>query len=544
MFGAGTLVFTGGFEEHAIQFGPTPAPFSHGYPSAQETNLRIVRARRPRADIWNESGAAGVALINVNRMTGRFWVEDFDIGLLLRGCEENRILLERFRNNRVAVRLHNTPTEGFSNANFFFGGSIKTDGATRWPGAIHGVEFKNDISEPVEKDGDTSGVGGINGNTFVGLEFGPYNHNRDGYLSAFHGSGPRGAQQTAAKNLVLGLRFEAAQFDRASPGAKTYLLSGWGIVDNEFKFSRGNPTVSTLPNGYHLLIHGDEAADNLTLATNRFTGPSNWPAYKDEPVMIARWTYQDFVKVSRGDKRAKTMAPGNGIFWDPRTQAFHKSLVAHEVSRSDAGDARLVVDSTSFPGILFDLRHVAWPHERRIDVKALLAEDGGRFAAVAFDENYQSLEDPAAASLHFDSSQSYKYYLGSELTIAKSETHILFGPNVAYAFVGISRSKPSGCVKELRYFALGQADIRVVHDQNMVERFVQTASRSVVPMYETAEPVADDTPSLPAHDIYSKGTFVRNIAPSELGSTGGKYIITGWTWSGTKWLENRALTGN
>lgn len=52
----------------------------------------------------------------------------------------------------------------------------------------------------------------------------------------------------------------------------------------------------------------------------------------------------------------------------------------------------------------------------------------------------------------------------------------------------------------------------------------------------------------PTTGTWSQGDKVRNITPSELGSSGSKYVIEGWicTVSGTPgtWLEQRTLTGN
>jgi hypothetical protein len=52
----------------------------------------------------------------------------------------------------------------------------------------------------------------------------------------------------------------------------------------------------------------------------------------------------------------------------------------------------------------------------------------------------------------------------------------------------------------------------------------------------------------PTTGDWAQGDFVRNSAPSELGSASSKYVILGWicTVSGTPgtWLQCRVLTGN
>ncbi len=56
------------------------------------------------------------------------------------------------------------------------------------------------------------------------------------------------------------------------------------------------------------------------------------------------------------------------------------------------------------------------------------------------------------------------------------------------------------------------------------------------------------SPSIPTTGINLTGDFVRNSIPSELGTTGSKYIIHGWTCtaggSPGVWIQNRVLTGN
>lgn len=54
--------------------------------------------------------------------------------------------------------------------------------------------------------------------------------------------------------------------------------------------------------------------------------------------------------------------------------------------------------------------------------------------------------------------------------------------------------------------------------------------------------------TIPTAGTWSKGDFMLNSAPSELGTAGSKYLIHGWrcTVAGTPgtWLQCRFLTGN
>lgn len=57
-------------------------------------------------------------------------------------------------------------------------------------------------------------------------------------------------------------------------------------------------------------------------------------------------------------------------------------------------------------------------------------------------------------------------------------------------------------------------------------------------------------PSPPESGIFTRGDFIRNSQPVELGQLGEQYIIIGWTAvedgsaSPTSFVETRALTGN
>jgi hypothetical protein len=50
--------------------------------------------------------------------------------------------------------------------------------------------------------------------------------------------------------------------------------------------------------------------------------------------------------------------------------------------------------------------------------------------------------------------------------------------------------------------------------------------------------------SAPTTGTYNIGDFVRNSAPSELGSASSKYVIFGWIYLSGGWEECRFLTGN
>ncbi len=51
-------------------------------------------------------------------------------------------------------------------------------------------------------------------------------------------------------------------------------------------------------------------------------------------------------------------------------------------------------------------------------------------------------------------------------------------------------------------------------------------------------------PAAPTAGTWNIGDKVRNSAPAELGLVGSKYVIDGWIYTATGWLQQRTLTGN
>ena len=51
-------------------------------------------------------------------------------------------------------------------------------------------------------------------------------------------------------------------------------------------------------------------------------------------------------------------------------------------------------------------------------------------------------------------------------------------------------------------------------------------------------------PAPPATGSYTPGDFVRNSAPVELGPVGARYVVEGWTYLSTGFVEKRYFTGN
>lgn len=51
-------------------------------------------------------------------------------------------------------------------------------------------------------------------------------------------------------------------------------------------------------------------------------------------------------------------------------------------------------------------------------------------------------------------------------------------------------------------------------------------------------------PAAPSTGAFTPGDFVKNSNPIEMGTVGSKYVIEGWTYLATGFVQKRFLTGN
>ncbi|MCB9230067.1 MAG: hypothetical protein H6581_00240 [Bacteroidia bacterium] len=465
-------------------------------PSELET---IIRVERNTGNLADES--VGIVLTNVTGLTAHFYVSGFPVGINLRGenlhgCAYNKISLQRIKSCRVGLRLSTSGDKGFVNQNTFIHGRFSIHETPKLN--RHGVEFTCNNRHP------------INGNLFLNPCF-EGKANPDFFYSCFHGSGcPE--SHIANNNLIVGMRMEGPD----------YLLSGQKVGNNEFRFTYGNPNatvVSTLLNG------------SLELVQNRFAGPNNGLLFKDEPEMLASWGRSQLVGLSAGN----VSAPPLGAFWDGDIKKFLQKSPA-----SLKKDHFEINETLSFPGILFDLRTEKSIHLRRIDTKLILAHSGGRVAAVLFDDSNKLIKEPDQCTLSILGSSDSIFKSGSELTVSdgsnisnKGEIAIVFGEKVAFAFIGVSKGNGIAFLKEIRYYANGQANISVVKDPAIYAALADPGPDFT--LLDTLDPVANERPLNPGPgNGYPKGTFVRNFAPAGMGTSS---FVSGWIWDGANWLN-------
>lgn len=84
--------------------------------------------------------------------------------------------------------------------------------------------------------------------------------------------------------------------------------------------------------------------------------------------------------------------------------------------------------------------------------------------------------------------------------------------------------------------------------QSLARRLTDLWSALASTLNELVDRAEVSATAAPAVGTYKLGAFVRNSNPSELGTVGSKYIVSGWicTVAGTPgtWLQARILTGN
>lgn len=479
----GTLVFTGEGAD-AFVWGDPDELEGHVYLSAEPSSLRITRETRR----WDDD-VAGVTVANVYGLQLHVAVSDFDVGLRLLGadygCPYNTFFPNRLKDNRVAIQFR-VEGDGYVNQNTFFGGRVSTNTSISSTTHIHAIEAV------------LNGSSSVNGNAFYNLSV-ELSNRGDGYTSVVHGRGSA-AGSLFLFNQFFGFRFEATD----------YLLSGRGISNNEFHFTWGNPTLR----GATPLLRGDTPGDELELAKNRFLGNRSLPLGRDEPLSIARVTPSQLVVESDS---GQLMAPARG-FW------YHGPSGGVHLHRSGwvNGEAIGLGSSTDLLAQAFDLTDELESRRRQISVHVQsLPEQGGRVAAAAFDAEGTPLSAQEHCSLAYHSSSGF-YRQGRELDLREAVT-VVFGPDVARAYVGVVRGAQAAAVTQVEYFILGGSAIRRVLD-------VPGAAG-----LDTSDPVCDVAPAVPSAGAYPPaGTGVRNLAPA-VGRPGG------WTFDGARWLPQPDL---
>ncbi len=482
----GTLIYTGEGED-AFIWGAADG-IAHEYKSIFTSSLRLVRETKD----WSDAHA-GIVLDNVYNIYLAVHVENFETGLLLRGtdrgCAYNFLFLDRIKDNRVGIKLQTSPEgqgEGYVNQNTFYGGRFNTSSSTSSPLNVHGIEINHNSQNS------------SNGNVFYNPCFELFNGG-EGYSSVIHGSGADSGA-LFIMNQFFGFRFEGTD----------YLLSGRGIYHNEFYFTRGNPAVSNT----QVLINGDTPEENMAMAVNRFIGNRSQPLPKDLPVEIAGFSRSNAVIESDSDH---LFCPARGLWY----HGPNNTIMRHRPGALTE-DAIQLTYAYSLLGMAFDLSQETEPRRRIIYIEVQSpGGSSGRIAAAAFDSAGNKLTGSEHCNLNYYSSVEM-YVAGRDIGACET-LYVMFGPQVAVAYVGMTEGSSTSTFSQIRYYKLGGSDIRLI------------LNVPGAPGIDTDDPVSDVIPALPLPgNYYTPGTYVRNI-DAAVGQT------PGWTFDGSTWLAHPNL---
>lgn len=85
---------------------------------------------------------------------------------------------------------------------------------------------------------------------------------------------------------------------------------------------------------------------------------------------------------------------------------------------------------------------------------------------------------------------------------------------------------------------------RVVADQTLLRELREHAQQVNAVSEGRISGAYNAVPSVPTTGDYQQGDFVRNSAPTELGTAGSKFVVFGWVMTDTGFVPCRFLTGN
>lgn len=488
VFGPGALIFTGSGED-AFVWGSNENR-AHQYNSAAISSLRLIRSTQDFTDAF-----AGIACVNCFNVHLRLHVENFEKGLFLHADQDgvlyNFFYLARIKDNRVGIYMRTTGT-GAVNQNTFYGGRINTSSSTSSALNMHGIQI------------DHNSASSLNGNRWYNTNVELFNVGA-GFTSVIHGGGAT-AGNVFSNNTWEG-RFESTDF----------FMSGRDMSDNTMVFTRGLPEISNVL----AVLKGDTDFDTLSLARNVFTGNRNQP--------LGRLSMEKFATLRRNhmvleSTTSQMTGPARGIV--RITTLAGMDTAVHRPGTLQT-DSFLIPNQNDLFGFAIDLSKEVQDYKRVITVFAYSPTgDTGRILAEVFNSGGTELKGLGDTNLSFNATNDvYKTGLDGGAT---SGVTIVFGPNVATAYVGVANGTGTSEFSRVTLWAQADANMSLL------------LSAPLAPGLDTDWPVSDIVPDIPAAgDSLPDKFFVRNIVA-------GNAASLGWVWdnANTVWLPQALqLTG-
>lgn len=481
--GDGYIYFTGSGET-AVELGEATSN------TTVKGKIRIY-VERDSEDETDQN--AGIEVINVFSSFLDLDSRSFYKGIKLAADDGvvayNTIVVNRVQDSIISMEFAALGSTGYVNQNTIIGGRLGN--ATSSANDLKGVLYTND-----------SGAG-INGNVFYNTSF-EINNSGAGSSICFFGQSTTGEPDAGANTMFIGGRIEGPE----------YLIGGSVILsNNSFDFARA---------GYSETVAKDfiQPGSSLDLINNRF-GLSNRTLVSNQGIKIASYNRQDVVQNTPGGTSYIT-APSDGAFWweDIFYNARPDSLGLGETIKSISADG--------FMGMLFDLSNIGHDFHRRIDLRVLNRNPGARVGIVCWDSGGNKLTGAGDCSHPFNATNGY-FRTGQDLSVERGEVGVAFGPNVAYAFVGVVVGSAEADYYGVDYFVRGDSNIRQVTD---------TATYATL---ETATDLRLGTDKTPLSDIQpdavtgdQEGAFCRK----------GDAVSTdplGWYRTAAAWIPGPAL---
>lgn len=483
--------------------------------SGRETflNGREFRLKLQRTSPTSTSTADGLKIINC--VDGHFYVnvKNCQAGIYLLGsgssfgsCSRNQFWLGNINNCETGIHLEATGTAGYSNENTFYGGEIDTysgAGGMNTANVLKGVFL--------EFNGDAGTAHYIDGNRFIGQSIELYNQNETPLKVLFYADYSVGVR-AAQENMFIAFRMENA----GQPISQYRLVGGRGLVSNKFE---SNFLISTTN-----IAVGKSLGDEMDLiAFNNF----HLRHEDNDYVRLASIHPRQMVNTASG-----ATAPPHGVLISGAGgEAFNQVLSEVTVTATE-----ITINTPSnwpkWVGIPIDMTLSAGTgistqvhdmSDRVVHVQYTLSEAGGRVLCRCYNADKTTIEDdPEDCSLgpFLGSSHQYFYLDAVAGTDGSARPFILpiaFGPDVAYAIIGIgqtgSASTEDTHLKHFDIYAKKNSGFRLLNDDGTIN--TMSGSTRYPIFHETEMPRST---VVPTSTECLHGTLVRNTSESELGA--------------------------
>lgn len=420
-----------------------------------------------------------------------------------------------------AVNLDTSQLRIFESQNFTIG--VQTIGVNKGF-AYSTITLGRIINNKIALDVTNEGTGWCNDNIFDG--------GRISVNSTVHKDksryGIRVTSRSGYRNNNNIFNKPAVEMGTPTTGESIAILVEYGVL-NKFKDVRSegnNLTIARFTNQSSKNLITVGYSSKLTKIEDLSTRGGNTLT---NPQIIASGSFKEvysipnlYKKVTPYDSANPTRQHVSGLLGRSNTSKSVTKYVANSTIQSD----HLEVTNNAV-GIFVNTENAK---EFIVGGERLLGF-GGRAIVICYGaDGSQLLNDSAYAVGLEDMSMNYSTNSGGRYqTSADNERSVYFKlhANVKKIFVGFASGSNPLKIRSFYLHALFEElppSIDITPNTNYNDRLALTK---------------------PTAGTFAHGDFVRNDAPTEIGTDGSKYVVTGWTYTAADtWVENRSTTGN